>query len=71
MTDLYAIREKWGIGIVDFYNYVDMEELPAQTLSSFMADAIHPNALGYKWMGEVFAEYLRKDFAANHAGKII
>ncbi len=71
VTDLYAIREKWGIGIVDFYNYVDMEELPAQTLSSFMADAIHPNALGYKWMGEVFAEYLRKDFAANHAGKII
>lgn len=60
VKDLYEIQEKWGIGIVDFYYYVDMDRLDAQTLASYMADAIHPNAKGYRWMGEVFAEYLSK-----------
>ena len=68
VTDLYAVQEKWGIGIVDFYNYADMDELPAATLSSYMADAIHPNALGYNWMGKVFSDYLRTAFSAKHAG---
>ena len=60
VEDLYQIQEKWGIGIVDFYNYKDMDPLSDETLASYMADAIHPNALGYRWMGEVFAEYLSK-----------
>ena len=60
VKDLYEIQEKWGIGIVDFYYYVDMDRLDAQTLASYMADAIHPNAKGYRWMGEVFAQYLSK-----------
>ena len=37
-----------------------MDALDAATLNSFMADAIHPNAQGYRWMGEVFAAYLQK-----------
>ena len=60
VEDLYQIQEKWGIGIVDFYNYKDMDPLSDETLASYMADAIHPNAMGYRWMGEVFAEYLSK-----------
>lgn len=60
VEDLYQIQEKWGIGIVDFYYYKDMDPLSDKTLASYMADAIHPNAMGYRWMGEVFAEYLSK-----------
>lgn len=60
VKDLYQIQEKWGIGIVDFYYYKDMDPLSDETLASYMADAIHPNAMGYRWMGEVFAEYLSK-----------
>lgn len=60
VEDLYQIQEKWGIGIVDFYYYKDMDPLSDETLASYMADAIHPNAMGYRWMGEVFAEYLSK-----------
>ncbi len=68
VADLYAVQEKWGIGIVDFYNYKDMDALSAATLSSYMADAIHPNAHGYRWMGEVFTDYLRTAFSAKHHG---
>ena len=60
VEDLYQIQEKWGIGIVDFYYYKDMDRLSDETLASYRADAIHPNAMGYRWMGEVFAEYLSK-----------
>ncbi len=60
VEDLYQIQKKWGIGIVDFYNYKGMDELSDGTLASYMADAIHPNAMGYRWMGEVFAKYLSK-----------
>ncbi len=60
VDDLYRIADKWGIDIVDFYRYKDMDALDAATLNSFMADAIHPNAQGYRWMGEVFAAYLQK-----------
>lgn len=55
---LYDLQEKWGIQIIDFYYYVDMEELSSATLSSYMADAIHPNVNGYKWMAGVMGEAL-------------
>ncbi len=55
---LYDLQEKWGIQIFDFYYYVDMEELPAATLSSYMADAIHPNATGYRWMAGIMGKML-------------
>ncbi|MBQ8288735.1 MAG: SGNH/GDSL hydrolase family protein [Clostridia bacterium] len=67
---LYELQEKWDIMIFDFYYYVDMEELPAATLSSYMADAIHPNATGYKWMAGIMGEMLMEaDHAdSEHAG---
>ncbi|MBQ8382726.1 MAG: SGNH/GDSL hydrolase family protein [Clostridia bacterium] len=67
---LYELQEKWDIMIFDFYYYVDMEELSAATLSSYMADSIHPNATGYKWMAGIMGEMLMEaDHAdSEHAG---
>lgn len=67
---LYQLKEKWGIMIFDFYYYMDMEELPAATLSSYMADSIHPNATGYKWMAGIMGKMLMDADHANteHAG---
>ena len=67
---LYSVQEKWGIGIIDFYNISDMN---AQALSSkgYMADSIHPNDKGYKWMTEVFVSYLRADYSSKHPGDSI
>lgn len=59
--ELYKVQAKWGIGIVDFFNYVDMEELSSDRLASYKADDIHPNVQGYVWMGEVFSEYLQNE----------
>ena len=59
--ELYKVQAKWGIGIVDFFNYVDMEELDDSTLASYKADDIHPNAQGYSWMSKVFSEYLQNE----------
>ncbi len=55
---LYELQEKWDIMIMDFYYYVDMEELPAATLNSYMSDSIHPNATGYKWMAGIMGKML-------------
>ncbi len=68
VEDLYKVQAKWGVGVLDFYNYRDMDALDQATLSSYMADAIHPNAAGYHWMGEVFSEYLAKLYAQKHDG---
>lgn len=54
---LYDLQEKWDIGIIDFYNYRDMEPLSDATLRSYMADDIHPNAHGYQWMADVMTDY--------------
>ncbi len=61
IAQLDLVKAKWGIGVVDFYRYVDMDALDPATLASYMADAIHPNAQGYEWMGEVFTDYLKKN----------
>lgn len=61
VNELYKVQEKWGIGILDFYNYADMEALDSVTLSSLMADDIHPNVAGYQWMGEIFSEYIQNE----------
>ena len=65
---LYLVQEKWNIGIIDFYNYVDMEPLSEDTLSSYMADAIHPNAQGYTWMRDVLANYLKIIYENKYPG---
>ena len=59
INELYKVQQKWGIGIVDFYNYADMQTLDSATLSSYKADDIHPNVAGYEWMGRVFSEYIQ------------
>ena len=73
VNELYKVQEKWGIGIVDFFNYAEMEKLDTDTLNSYKADDIHPNVNGYKWMGQVFSEYiqnsLEKDVIRKHLAK--
>lgn len=68
ITKLYDVQDKWDIGIIDFYNYVNMEALSQETLNSYMSDSIHPNAKGYAWMGSIMAEYLKSNFEAKHPG---
>ena len=55
---LYCVQKKYNIGIVDFYNYRNMQTLSNDTLATYMTDEIHPNALGYKWMTDIFVKYL-------------
>ena len=52
-------------------NYENMEELSSTTLSSYMADAIHPNANGYAWMAGIFETYLRNAYVAKNPGETI
>ena len=61
---LYEIQKKWDIQIIDFYNYVDMEELTSSQLAAYMSDSIHPNAQGYKWMAGIMGKAL---IAADHS----
>jgi len=68
---LYEVQEKWNIGIVDFYNYKDMEALDDATLKSYMADSIHPNSKGYEWMSGIFKDYLKEEYELNHPGDTI
>lgn len=60
IDSLYDLQEKWNIGIIDFYNYKNMEPLSNAQLNSYMSDSIHPNAEGYKWMADVMSDYLIK-----------
>lgn len=71
INKLYEIKNKWDIGIIDFYNYVDMDIVDSTTLSSYMSDAIHPNKYGYEWMGKEFAKYLQIQFSNKHNDVLI
>lgn len=62
---LYELKRKWDFYVLDFYDYQDMEPLSKETLSSYMADPIHPNQKGYEWMGQVFSDHLRKALASK------
>lgn len=68
---LYEIQEKWNIGIIDFYNYENMDELDETTLKSFMSDTIHPNLKGYQWMSEIIAKYLKERYEEKYPGNIL
>lgn len=59
---LYNVQEKWGIEIIDFYFYRDMDAVGDSALSSMMSDSIHPNDDGYEWMAEIIGARLRKLF---------
>ncbi len=58
---LYELQAKWGITVIDFYNYTGMTPLSAFELVGYMSDSIHPNHAGYNWMAEVFCDYLTKN----------
>lgn len=57
---LYELQEKWDIGIIDFYNYKDMEEVPREIYRTYMSDQIHPSAQGYRWMADEMNEYFSR-----------
>lgn len=48
---LFAVQEKWDIGILDFYALGTPD-------SSYMSDSIHPNEAGYRWMTPIAYDYL-------------
>ena len=60
MVDLlYAVQEKWGIGILDLYNDADMRSVSDEDRALYMVDDIHPSRAGYKlWWTPKFREYL-------------
>ena len=55
---LYCVQKKYNVDIIDFYYYRNMQRLSSDILATYMANEIHPNALGYKWMSEVFLHRL-------------
>lgn len=57
---LYQIQDKWGIGIIDLYNELDIND-PNYDL--YMADEIHPSQAGYlEWWTPVMEEYLYENY---------
>lgn len=65
ISELYKVKNKWNIGVLDFYNYVDMPILETNVLNGYMSDAIHPNDSGYTWMSKIFSEYLQNSLEKN------
>ena len=68
---LYEVQEKWDIGIIDFWNYTDMEPLTKEELSAYMSDDIHPNRTGYNWMGEIMGDYINACYQEDHPGYLL
>lgn len=57
---LFELQEKWGIGIIDFWNDEEARQMDAATKRKYMADDIHPTAAGYEeWWTPVFEQYLK------------
>lgn len=44
---LYAVRDKYGIGIIDLYTDKDFNEITDEERSLWMSDDIHPTRAGY------------------------
>ena len=59
IEQLYLLRRKWNIGVLDFYHLRDMPVPDADTLASYRSDPVHPNAQGYTWMGNELYRYLQ------------
>ena len=56
---LLALRDKWGIGVIDLWNDVEMNAVSEGDYSLFMNDKIHPTQAGYlKWWVPKFQEAL-------------
>lgn len=49
---LYALQDKWGIGILDLWGSDDFNNISGQERSLYMYDTIHPLKAGYRdWWG--------------------
>lgn len=60
---LYELKEKWGIGVLDFWNDEEANSLNKAQYAKYMSDSIHPTGAGYlEWWTPKFEEFL----LANH-----
>ena len=58
---LYAVQEKWGIGIIDLWNDEEMNAVSASDYAKYMSDSIHPTLLGYReWWTPKFIAHLQQ-----------
>lgn len=56
---LYILQEKWGIGIIDLWNGLDIN---TENYDLYMADEIHPTQAGYlKWWTPYMETELNKE----------
>lgn len=56
---LYAVQEKWGIGIIDLWNDADMNVVSEDDYALYMYDPIHPTQAGYLlWWTPKIEEFL-------------
>lgn len=60
MVDLlYALQDKWGIGIIDLWNNEEMNAVFKDDYDFYMKDRIHPTQAGYLlWWTPVMEQYL-------------
>ncbi|MCR5836260.1 MAG: carbohydrate-binding protein [Lachnospiraceae bacterium] len=57
---IYAVKDKWGIGLIDMWNNQEMRNISAADRQRYMADDIHPTAAGYlEWWTPIFENYLQ------------
>lgn len=57
---LWKIKDKWNIGILDFWNNEEMRKVSQEDYARWMADNIHPTAVGYlEWWTPKFEDYLQ------------
>ncbi len=57
---LLQIKEKWGIGVLDFWNNEEMKNISDEQRQRWMADITHPTKEGYlEWWTPKFEEYLQ------------
>lgn len=59
VESLYAVQEKWDIGIIDLWNDADMNAVSEDDYALYMYDPIHPTQAGYlMWWTPKMEEYL-------------
>lgn len=52
VAQLPALREKWGVGILDLWNGEAFNDIPDASRRLYMRDPIHPTKAGYRdWWG--------------------
>lgn len=52
VAQLPALREKWGVGILDLWNGESFNDIPDASRRLYMRDPIHPTKAGYRdWWG--------------------